>query len=223
MTAVDPTFVLKELQALHFDNTFNPYSDCCATYDSCESPLMRSTLLLSILEEASCRSVDALWIGRDLGHRGGRRTGLALTDDIRFSSHAERWGVKAYRPTQGTPVTERTASVIWDMLDQIAEDIFLWNVFPLHPHPKDNVFSNRSHKAEERREGERILGLIAQLLRPKRIVAIGNDAAHSALRLFPNLEIEHVRHPSYGGQADFCRQIKQIYSLPDRKRQPELF
>ena len=45
---------------------------------------------------------------------------------------------------------ERTANVIWRMLMRIDEPIFLWNVFPLHPHEPDDPMSNRRHTAKER-------------------------------------------------------------------------
>ena len=48
--------------------------------------------------------LDAIWVGRDLGYRGGRRTGLALTDDVYFADHLERWGLDVQRPTYGKPV-----------------------------------------------------------------------------------------------------------------------
>ena len=69
-----------------------------------------------ILSAASAVDLDAIWVGRDLGHRGGRRTGLALTDDIQFAAHTRRWGVEAERPTRGPMLSERTASVVWEML-----------------------------------------------------------------------------------------------------------
>lgn len=67
----------------------------------------------------------ALWIGRDLGYRGGRRTGLALTDDVHASHHARRWEIQMESPTVGTAVAERTAAVVWGMLDRISARIFL--------------------------------------------------------------------------------------------------
>ena len=83
-----------------------------------------------MLKAATHRDIDALWIGRDLGYRGGRRTGLALTDDVHLSIHATRWNVAVERRMTGSMVAERTAAVIWSMLALVAAPVFLWNVFP---------------------------------------------------------------------------------------------
>ncbi|WP_354200651.1 uracil-DNA glycosylase [Bradyrhizobium sp. JR4.1] len=164
-----------------------------------------------MLEAATKSEVDSLWVGRDLGYRGGRRTGLALTDDVHMDLHARRWNLSITRPTKGQAVSERTAAVIWSVLDSIASPVFLWNVFPLHPHEPEEPFSNRSHNAKERAAGEEILADLVRLLAPKRIIAIGNDAARSAARISRNQLTIQVRHPSYGGQTEFLTQIKGLY------------
>lgn len=219
---ITPRSIREELQNLRFENTFNPYADICSRYDEKRSAEYRAMLLETMLDAASDTEIDAIWLGRDLGYRGGRRTGLALTDDINFGRHVARWELKAERPTKGPPVKERTAEVIWDMLSQIQAPIFLWNVFPLHPFEPEKYFSNRSHNRRERREGERVLSLIVSLLRPQRIVAIGNDAAKSAQYLFPYMEVNHVRHPSYGGQRQFCEQICDLYAIDGESGTQEL-
>ena len=144
-------------------------------------------------------------------YRGGRRTGLALTDDLHMHAHACRWGVTADRPTFGLPVAERTAAVIWRILDTIPDYIFLWNVFPLHPHEPGESFSNRAHNSLERAAGEELLAELCTMLRPKRLVAIGNDAAKSLRRIANGAEVIQVRHPSYGGQSDFLKQVTSLY------------
>jgi hypothetical protein len=166
-----------------------------------------------MLQAAIQIQVDAIWIGRDLGYRGGRRTGLALTDDVHIDVHAARWGIKTTRPTKGGVVAERTAAVIWKILREIKTPVFLWNVFPLHPHEPQNPFSNRAHNAKEARVGEEVLSQLVILLKPKRLIAIGNDAARSACRLATDQEVIQVRHPSYGGQTEFLSQMCKLYGL----------
>lgn len=204
---------VKELSNLVFENTFNPYSERCEIYDVYDAPQRRSTHLKKMLTAACEVDVDSIWIGRDLGYRGGRRTGLALTDDIHFCRHLARWGIEVSPLTKGQAVPERTAAAIWSVLGQITSPIFLWNVFPLHPHEAGNPFSNRAHNSRERLAGEELLDELVNLLRPKRIISIGNDAEKATVRLKGQYELFKVRHPSYGGKNIFIEQIGAIYGL----------
>jgi hypothetical protein len=219
---VRPRQFVDSLRELRFENVFNPYVDRCELHDVDDAPARRSRTLLEILEAAARTEVDALWIGRDLGHRGGRRTGLALTDDVHLTVHATRWNLSIERATTGSMVAERTAAVIWSMLALVPASVFLWNVFPLHPHEPDDPFSNRSHRPDERVAGEELLAELIAMLQPRRLVAIGNDAARTASKMAAVTEVSQVRHPSYGGQRQFVCQIRNMYSLPSIADQPRL-
>lgn len=208
-----PKEFVSALCSVDLDDTFNPYTDQCELHDRAEAPKLRARMLQEMLEHACGVEIDALWIGRDLGHRGGRRTGLALTDDVHLSAHAARWNVSSQRPTKGGVVAERTAAVIWSVLSQIDVSVFLWNVFPFHPHEADDPFSNRSHTRAEGRVGQDILNELVAMLRPRRLLAIGNDAARAAERMSGEREVVSVRHPSYGGQTRFLRQTADLFDL----------
>jgi hypothetical protein len=214
-----PKEFVGSLSDLKFDNVFNPYADRCVVHDVSDAPSRRAKALLKLLEAAAKTEIDALWIGRDLGHRGGRRTGLALTDDVHLAIHATRWNVSVERATTGSIVAERTAAVIWSMLALVPAPVFLWNVFPLHPHETGDPFSNRSHKPHERAVGEELLAELIVMLRPRRLVAIGNDAAKTASRFAGEAGVVQVRHPSYGGQRDFVRQVRCLYALKPEAEQ----
>lgn len=204
---------VSDVAALRFENCFNPYVDRCVVHDTYDAQRRRASALSILVESAVQGPIDAIWVGRDLGYRGGRRTGLALTDDVHVDEHAKRWNCSVERATVGAAVFERTAAVIWSMLNRIDARIFLWNVFPLHPHEPTDPFTNRQHNARERAAGEELLQALVDLLKPSHIVAIGNDAAAAAHRISGRSSVVPVRHPSYGGQSQFVRQISAQYSL----------
>ena len=215
--------ILDALEQFQFENTFNPYFESCSVYDSEGAPELRRHYLFEMLERAAATELDAIWVGRDLGYRGGRRTGLALTDDIHFFDHLNRWEIESPRPTFGEPVAERTASVIWQILLQIQVPIFLWNVFPLHPYCDSDPFSNRAHNAHERKAGVELLTAILRFLKPKRIIAIGNDAYNALCTTIPEENLCKVRHPSYGGQNEFLKAMETLYADSISTIQKNLF
>ena len=209
---MSPGCFVEGLREVGFDNTFNPYAERCCVCDLWDAPERRSRMLLTMLETAVRRGVDGLWIGRDLGYRGGRRTGLAFTDDVHLDAHAARWGVGVERATKGALVRERTAGAVWRSLSAVVESVFLWNVFPLHPHEPGRPFTNRRHSLVERRAGEAYLAELMALLEPGRVVAVGGDAEAAARRVAGGRKIIRVRHPSYGGQGLFQRQVRELHS-----------
>ncbi len=218
---MQPVEFIELLQCASFENVFNPYSDRCEIYDRDDGPQRRCSALLALLTVAGRVEIDSLWLGRDLGYRGGRRTGLALTDDVHVAEHAARWGIGVERATAGPMVAERTAAVIWKAIRQIRATIFLWNVFPFHPYQAEDPLTNRPHKSHERAAGEELLSQLIAILKPDRLVALGNDAASTAARLAGGRDVIHVRHPSYGGQREFLSQIRILYGIDVDRLQGE--
>lgn len=200
------------LSALQFDSVFNPYVEACADHDEEDAPAIRRRNLTRVLEAALTRGVDSLWIARDLGYRGGRRTGLALTDEMHLAAHASLFALEPLaRSTRGPAMGERTAKVIWQALGALNRPVFLWNVFPLHPHERDDPFSNRCHSPTERQACRPLLLWLLDALQPKSVLAIGREAQLALADL--GVLAHQVRHPSYGGQAEFLDGVFTHYGL----------
>lgn len=198
--------------ALRFDDAFNPYSDLCSDFDRPDAARIRRHNLIMVLDAAIDRGVDSIWVARDLGYRGGRRTGLALTDEVHLGAHADLLGTPPLaRSTNGPAMAERTATVIWQMLIAIRQPVFLWNVFPLHPHDAGDPMSNRCHTRGERLASRHIMVGLIHLLSPSRVLAIGRDAQLALEDL--GVTAEKVRHPSYGGQSEFIAGVSTHYGL----------
>lgn len=204
---------LDDLSRLSFPHAFNPYSEKCDVHDIDDAPAIRRKNLEAILLAATTNGIDSLWIGRDLGYRGGRRTGLPLTDEAHLASHAAIFGCTSLsRATKGPMVAERTATIIWRMLESIGLPVFLWNVFPLHPHEEGDPLSNRCHTRAERQACKSLLVWLLRTLNPRYVVAIGKDAQNALADL--DIAAVGVRHPSYGGQTEFITGITTLYKLP---------
>jgi len=211
-----PSAFVHALSSVQLDAVFNPYSERCELYDRADAPQRRKANLRAFLELLSNTEVDSIWIARDLGYRGGRRTGVPLTDEIHLPAFSEVYGLPVSRATKGPPMAERTASIVWNVLTQIDRPVFLWNIFPLHPFEPGEPLSNRCHTRAEREVCSELFFALLQMLRPTRLVAIGRDAQNALSEL--SLDYCPVRHPSYGGQAEFIEGMNSLYGLP---RQPK--
>jgi hypothetical protein len=120
-------------------------------------------------------------------------------------------GICLRRATRGQPVAERTAAVVWKVLTRINQPVVLWNVFPFHPHEPDDPFSNRCHTATERECALPLLKILIEMFEPERLVAIGRDAQVALKGL--DIPVTTVRHPSYGGQADFMAGLYDLHGV----------
>lgn len=212
---------VERLASLRFSSVFNPYAEACEVHDKPNAPSIRRRNLELVLMAALTQKADSMWVARDLGYRGGRRTGLALTDEGHLNCWTEIMGISNLsRATTGAPVIERTATVIWDSLKAIRAPVFLWNVFPLHPHEENEPFTNRSHTKAERLACRPILMELLELLQPRTVVAVGKDAQAALGEL--GVASTAVRHPSYGGQREFTNGIRDLYGI-ERAEEPSLF
>jgi hypothetical protein len=207
-----PSEFVSELSTLAIPCTFNPYAERCPVHDRADAPKRRRENLRHFLEGALGCETDTIWIARDLGYRGGRRTGVPLTDEIHLEYMSCMFDSGSFqRATRGPAVSERTAAIVWSAIRTIQRPVFLWNVFPLHPHEPDDPFSNRCHTRAEREMCKPLLLSLLEMIRPRQIVAIGRDAQAALSDL--GVSSAAVRHPSYGGQAEFKAGVYSLYEI----------
>lgn len=141
-----PRSFVSALAAADLPSVFNPWRDHCAIHDRRDAAARRRANLEGVLAAALAAQVETIWIARDLGYRGGRRTGVPLTDEVHLTHAAALMGgIALERATEGPAIAERTAAVIWQVLCRIGQPVMLWNVFPFHPHETDDPMSNRCH------------------------------------------------------------------------------
>lgn len=208
-----PSEFVELIADVRLPSVFNPYAEICPFHDLPDAATRRRQNLKATLEAAIELRVDGVWIARDLGYRGGRRTGVALTDEVNLPNLSLAYGraLPIARATKGPVVAERTAAVVWRMVQRLRKPVFTWNVFPLHPHEPNMPMTNRCHTSSERAATKPILVSLLELLQPSKVIAIGNDAELGLLDL--GLSCIKVRHPSYGGVTDFQRGVAEAHGI----------
>ena len=150
-----------------------------------------------------------LLVGEAPGYKGCALTGIPFTSQRVLSSKAHPF-IDRLRPSLSVSgaVTEATATIVWDYLDECTAVPAMWNVFPFHPHKIDHRQSNRTPEPAEVHGGEAFVEMILDILSPQTVIAVGDTSAKSLGRLFPDLTIGTVRHPSFGGKSDFRNDVR---------------
>lgn len=216
-----PKNFVSALAAANLPSVFNPWRDRCTIHDRRDAAARRRANLEGVIAAALDASVETIWIARDLGYRGGRRTGVPLTDEVHLTHAAALMGgIALERATEGPAIAERTAAIVWQVLSRIGQPVMLWNVFPFHPHEANDPMSNRCHTRAEREATWPLLQALVSMLQPKRIVAIGRDA-HLALDGI-DIPTTAIRHPSYGGQREFIDGMFELYGIAEKPLVPQL-
>ena len=81
MDDINVKLFIDELSAVKLKDVFNPYSEICDTYDHDQSAIIRCNNIRHYFSTAAKIGVDGIWLGRDPGYLGARRTGIAFTDE----------------------------------------------------------------------------------------------------------------------------------------------
>jgi hypothetical protein len=178
-----------------------------------ENALRRQNLLI-YLQEMLDRRPSVLLVGEAPGFRGMRITGVPFTNRTILEGPANRFGLfgpgKGYvlPPEAAGVAAEPTATVLWQVLEEVDFLPLLWSAFPWHPHQPGRPLSNRTPKPSETKLGTPFWQELAELFGISSIVAVGNVALHSLQR--SGLEVPKIRHPAHGGRSGFKQGLERL-------------
>jgi len=193
------------LAEVQLPGVFNPYRDRCPDHDLAKGPAIRRANLELMLDAVRRQAVDELWVGLELGRKGGRRTGLPLTDEAELACMAAYWEIEGLRrATSGPPMNEVTAAFVWRAVRATDRRVAFWNVFPFQCHRPGSI-TNRNHSRAEATVTQPHLSWVIEQAAPSRIVALGRSAQLALARA--GVQADYVRHPARGGGPQFLSQI----------------
>ena len=178
-----------------------------------ENALRRHNLQL-YLQEMLERRPKVLLVGEAPGFRGMRITGVPFTNRVILGGAANSFGLfgpgKGYvlPPEAAGVAAEPTATVLWQVLEEVGFLPLLWSAFPWHPHQPGNPLSNRTPRPSETKLGTPFWQELAELFGISTIVAVGNVAQHSLQR--SGLDVPKIRHPAHGGRSGFKQGLEQL-------------
>ena len=167
-----------------------------ATFNQYAASELRRERLRAYL--AAREGAETILVGEAAGYRGARVSGLAFTSE---------------RQLTGSGPAEASATIVHRVLAELGleDTVLLWNVVPTHP---GTATSNRR---PSRAEIEAARPFLAEVVRGRRVVAVGRVAAEA-------LNAPYVRHPSHGGAQAFAQGLRAAFAtIPPRRATRALF
>lgn len=186
----------------------NPYRD----------PTLAGNLRRYLQAMSNMTGKRILLVGEAPGYKGCKLTGIPFSSGKIFQQCKHPLLKElAAQIRLDTVESENTATIVWEYLSRKRTTPLFWNAFPFHPHLPGNPCSNRAPTAAEIEAGISHLQRLHDLYQPDFIAGIGAKGVCSAQTAFPQQEVMAIRHPSYGGKADF---IAGMNKLMRKKRTP---
>ena len=167
--------------------------------------------LKAYIEAMKALNPDVLLVGEALGFKGGRHTGIPFSSARLYQEVAHPFLVSlSSHLSVFEDDAENTASIVWNALKAKQCVPVFWNAYPFHPHPSRIQKKNRAPNKIELTEGMFYLKAMNDFFKPSVIAGLGRKGVEAAKVAFPEKDILYIRHPSYGGKADFLKGIDAV-------------
>ena len=104
--------------------------------------------------------------------------------------------------------SESSATIVWSELANYTSLPLIWNIFPFHPHEKNNPQSNRRPNKAELELGKAFVVDLIKMFEIQKIITLGRSAESKVSDL--GIQYHYVRHPSFGGKQEFIKGFKRV-------------
>lgn len=168
------------------------------------------------LKYITSKNPKILAIGEAPGHLGCNKTGIPFASGNMI--HESECFIELKKDLiYDKDDKEQTAKIVFDYLPkEYFDKIIFWNIFPFHPHEKDNDNSNRTPNLEEVKQTINYLDFFINNLNIETIICIGGKSYDGVNRYkksnnkMNTINITKVRHPGRGGKNKFLDQFNEI-------------
>lgn len=189
------------------EGAFNFYRDEHPGLDLPGAARIRRENLRSYLEEVSVPPTT-LVAAPAPGWRGARFTGVPFTSQLQLMR--PDFPVGGRKTSKGTHlIGEKTGTYLWEALLPHHPEVFLWAVFPLHPHRRGEAQTNRIPTLNEIEAFVPLVSDLVEALEPERLLAVGRSAEWTLGQL--DLEFTPLKHPAVGGLRAFKRGVADVF------------
>jgi len=195
-----------------FIDALNKPKNTATVFNQYRASKVRENLRLYLNAMCKIKGKRVLLVGEAPGYKGCKLTGIPFTSGAVFQrfDHPLLQQLKN-KLSLSDNSSENTATIVWEYLSTSSLPVPLfWNSFPFHPHPVNNDLKNRAPTADEIETGLYFLKKLSILFKPEIIAGIGNKGAYCASQAFPDKKVRSIRHPSFGGKAEFINGMNLI-------------
>lgn len=187
------------------DFVFNPWSDSDETDNpEYDAPSVRRSNLKKYLQEH--KTAKYIMLAESPSY-GCRYSGIAMTSEDVMRKFPDIFKSCKTTSLYGD-IKEKTASIVWDVIQKREKEFVLWNTFVLQTHK--NNFSPRKPKAKEIESGLDVLKYFLDIFSGCKIISVGKTAQNTLLKYNLCNDSEYVRHPSCGGEKAFRLQMQKF-------------
>ena len=193
-------FIKRIATYTQFENVENQYSELFKYNRITKNNLLR------YLENMLSLEPKIVLIGEAPGYNGCRWSGIPFTAEKNLKYEYRKnhffgldngFMVRDVNKLQ----SEASATIVWEYLHKVNIYPLIWNAFPFHPHKPNDTETNRKPSMIEIEFGKGILEELIHVYKIKNIIAVGNTAQETLLKI--GINSNKVRHPANGGKNEF--------------------